>query len=266
MPHSSNGFLVSSPLPTTPDDGTPAQQVCDLPLAARDHIHARNEEIAIICHELRNSLAVVRSAVRLLRSPAASDAATARTLIERNVGHMSRHIEDLLAPFRRAGGIHGLQLAHVDLRVIAQHSLDAIAPEMARRGHRLVARLPQEPIWANADGARLEQVFANLLSNAAKYTPNGGDIAFSLERDADQVYVRVSDSGMGIEASMLSRVFCLFVQVGSTLPWAEGGHGIGLAVVRNLVELHGGSVKATSAGPGSGSEFTVVLPALWSQG
>lgn len=265
MSHSSNGFLSSGAPETTSHDAAPSAGARHLPLGARDLIDARNEEIAIICHELRNSLAVVRSAVRLLRSPAASDAATARALIERNVGHMSRHIEDLLAPFRRAGGKHGLQLAHVDLRVIAQHALDAIGPEVTRRGHRLVVRLPKEPLWASADGARLEQVFANLLGNAAKYTPNGGDIVFSMERESDQVFIRVSDSGMGIEAAMLSRVFGLFVQVDSALPWAEGGHGIGLAVVRNLVELHGGSVKATSAGPGSGSEFTVVLPALWSQ-
>lgn len=224
------------------------------------------ETIEVICHELRNSLAVVRGAVRLLRAPTTNDGiSSARLLIERHVGQMGRHIEDLLQPLRRDGHKHGLQLSHFDLRVIARYATDAIGPEMARRGHRLDVILPEEPIWAHADAARLEQVFANLLINAAKFTPDGGNIALTVERVNESVLVRVRDSGMGIEPAMLSRVFGMFVQVDFALPRADGGRGIGLAVVRDLVELHGGTVKAVSAGPGLGSEFTVALPVLWAQ-
>jgi signal transduction histidine kinase len=230
-------------------------------LGARLTVDARIDEIAVICHELRNSLAVVRGAAHLLKSPAAGDVIDhVRALIERHAGQMSRHIEDLLEPSRRGGRGQGLQLSHVDLRVVARHALDSIAPEMERRGHRLVATLPVEALWAQVDGARLEQAFANLLINAAKYTPDGGDIHFILECLEGQVYVRVRDSGVGIAPAALSGVFGMYVQVGNALPRIGGGSGIGLAVVRNLVELHGGTVQGMSAGLGSGSEFTIVLP------
>lgn len=221
---------------------------------------AHAEEVAIICHELRNSLAVVRGAARLLRSPAARDGIEARALIERHVGQMSRHIEDLLAPRRRDEPDQGLQLTWIDLRVIAGYAADAIAPDMARRGHHLTVKLPAEPTWAHVDGTRLEQAFANLLINAAKYTPDGGNIALTMEGGDERVYVRVRDSGVGIEPAMLSRIFGMFVQVDSTLPSSEGGRGIGLAVVRNIVERHGGSVNAGSPGLGLGSVFTIMLP------
>jgi signal transduction histidine kinase len=202
----------------------------------------------------------VQGAAYLLRSPAAADVVDhVRALIERHAGQMSRHIEDLLEPSRRGGRGQGLHLSHVDLRVVARHALDSIAPEMERRGHRLVAKLPAEALWAQVDGARLEQAFANLLINAAKYTPDGGDIQFTLECLDDQVYVRVRDTGVGIAPAALPRVFGMYVQVGAA-PRIGGGSGIGLAVVRNLVELHGGTVQGMSAGLGSGSEFTIALP------
>jgi signal transduction histidine kinase len=230
--------------------------------APRNVSDARSEEIAVISHELRNSLAVVRGAARLLRSPGAGrEIDVARSLIERHVGQMSRHVEDLLEPLRR--GRRGLQVSHIDLCVIARYAVAAIGPEIARRGHRFSVTLPDQPIWAHADGARLEQVFSNLLVNAAKYTPDGGDISLTLERDHEWVRLSVRDSGVGIEPAMLSRVFGMFVQAGSALPRADGGRGIGLAVVRDLVELHGGTVTATSGGPGRGSEFTIILPSLW---
>jgi signal transduction histidine kinase len=222
------------------------------------------DAIDCICHELRNSLAIVRGAARLLRPPSTSEGiSNARLLIERHVGQMDRHIEDLLRPLRRDGRVPGLQLSHVDLRVIARYAADAIGPETSRRGHRLVVDLPGEPIWVHADATRLEQVFANLLINAAKYTPDGGNISLTVERVGECALVRVRDSGLGIEPAMLSRVFGMFIQVDDALPRADGGRGIGLAVVKNLVELHGGTVKAASTGSGLGSEFTVALPVLW---
>jgi signal transduction histidine kinase len=210
---------------------------------------------------MRNSLAIVRGAARLLRSPGVDPSVTG-LLIERHAGQMSRHIEDLLQPLRRNGASQGLQLSRVDLRVLARYAADSMQTEMARRGHHLAVQLPAEPVWAQADGARLEQVFANLLINAAKYTANGGDIAFSMDRAGDEVRVRVRDTGIGIEPAMLPRVFGLFVQVGTGPPDTFGTRGIGLAVVRNLVERHGGTVWAKSEGLGHGSEFTVLLPAL----
>lgn len=226
----------------------------------------RSRDIAVITHELRNSLAVIRNAARLLRSPPSSGSIeTARSLIERHVGQMSRHIEDLREPQNRGERSNGLHQSQVDLRTIAGYAVDSISPEMARRGHRLVVQLPEEPVWTRADGARLEQAFSNLLINAAKYTPDGGDISLLMERDAESVYVRIRDSGVGIEPAMLSRVFGMFVQVATALPGRESGRGIGLAVVRSVIEQHGGTVTATSAGLGLGSEFTLVLPSLSAQ-
>jgi signal transduction histidine kinase len=224
--------------------------------------NAKDDGVAIICHELRNSLAVIRAAARLLRSPAARDGIEARTLIDRHVCQMSGHIDDLLEPRRRGGLDRRLQLEAIDVRVIVGYAVAAIAPDMARRGHSLAVKLPDTPIRAYADGARLEQAFANLLINAAKYTPHGGDIVITVEHCDDHVLVRVRDSGIGIAPAMLPKIFGMFVRVASPLPASEGGHGIGLAVVRELVELHGGTVEATSSGLGTGSEFTVKLPAI----
>jgi signal transduction histidine kinase len=226
---------------------------------------SRADEIAMISHELRNSLGVMRNAARLLRFSVGADGVDgARVLIERHVGQMSRHIEDLLD-----GSQHrhtkALQRSHVDLRTVLEFAVNAITPDMARRGHRLVVTLPADAIWVHADVTRLEQVFSNLLVNAAKYTADGGDIALTMARTGAHACVRFCDTGIGISPAMLERIFQLFAQVDARDARAEGGRGIGLAVVRDLVEAHGGSVQATSAGLGSGSQFTVLLPALWAQ-
>jgi len=228
------------------------------------HTDSRADEIAIISHELRNSLGVVRNAARLLRLPiGASGIDKARVLIDRHLGQMNRHIEDLLDAARPDGRRKALRLSHFDLRAVVQLAVDAIAPDLARRGHRLVVSLPADALWVHVDVTRLEQVFSNLLINAAKYTPDGGDIVLTLEVQDKQCSISIRDSGIGIAPSMLLRVFDMFAQADATAPCAEGGSGIGLAVVRNLVEMHGGSVRAASAGLGLGSEFTVFLPTLW---
>jgi two-component system CheB/CheR fusion protein len=227
---------------------------------------ARADEIAVISHELRNSLAVVRNAARLLRHPVGvSGIEGARMLIERHVGQMTRHIEDLLDASHRDAHKKTLRRTHVDLRTIVEFAVSAISPDLARRGHQLVVHLPDEPLWVEVDAVRLEQVFSNLLINAAKYTPDGGQIMLTMERLEKRVSICIRDSGIGIEPAVLLRVFDMFAQADAEAPCAEGGSGIGLAVVRDLVELHGGSVRASSAGLGLGSEFTVLLPALWSQ-
>lgn len=222
----------------------------------------RCDGLDVICHELRNSLAVVRGAARLLRvTPTNERASKAASLIERHVGQMGRHIEDLLQPRRSAGG-RALQLSRIDLRAIARYAIDAVGPTMNGHRHRLQMHMPEEPVWIQGDGARLEQVISNLLLNAGKYTPDGGDVSLTVSCADDTAFLRVRDSGVGIEPCMLSRVFGLFVQVDGAAPRSEGGRGIGLAVVRDLVELHGGNVRADSAGLGLGSEFSVMLPAL----
>jgi signal transduction histidine kinase len=227
---------------------------------------ARADEIAVISHELRNSLAVVRNAARLLRHPIGpSGVEGARILIDRHVGQMTRHIEDLLDASHRDVCKKTLRRTHVDLRTIVEFAVSAISPDLARRGHHLVVHLPAEPLWVEVDAVRLEQVFSNLLINAAKYTPDGGEIMLTMARLEKAVSICIRDSGIGIEPAVLLRVFDMFAQADAAAPCAEGGSGIGLAVVRDLVEMHGGSVRAASAGLGLGSEFTVQLPALWSQ-
>ena len=206
---------------------------------------------------------MVRNAAGLLRRQVEADnIERARVLIERHVGQMNRHIEDLLdaAPLSRRKD--ALRLSYVDLRTILGNSVDAIAADCAQRSHHLVVNLPAEALWVHADSARLEQVFSNLLINAAKCTPDGGEITVTLELLEKHASVRIRDSGIGIAPAQLSRIFEMFVQVDATARHNEGGRGIGLAVVRDLVEMHGGTVEAKSAGLNLGSEFTVLLPAL----
>lgn len=223
-----------------------------------------DREIAVVTHELRNSLGVVRNAARLLRLPlAAGNVDTARVLIERHVVQMSLQLQELLDASRQGERRRGLRLEHVDLRVIAGFAIDDIALDLVRRGHHLTVNLPPESIFVHADAARLEQVFSNLLINAAKYTPAGGEISLTMDLQEGQACVRIRDSGIGIAPAIIARIFDLFMQVDPTAPRSEGGRGIGLAVVREVVELHGGNVGAASAGLGLGSEFVVRLPALW---
>jgi signal transduction histidine kinase len=221
----------------------------------------RADEIAMIAHELRNSLGVVRNAARLLRlSGGANSVEGARVLIERHVGQMAQHVEDLLESSHLEVHKKVLHKAHVDLRTVVEYATHAIASDLARRGHRLVVHLPDKPLWIEADVTRLEQVFSNLLINAAKYTPDGGEIVVSLQRADTFASIRIRDSGIGIEPAVLLRVFDMFAQADASAVCAEGGSGIGLAVVRDLVEMHGGVVRAYSEGLGHGSEFTVLLP------
>jgi signal transduction histidine kinase len=225
----------------------------------------RADQIAAISHELRNSLAVVRNASRLLRAPAsATQVDNARILIERHVGQMARHVEDLLeTALQPPGAKRALHRSHIDLRTVVRHSIDAIESDIERRGHRLAVDLPDDALWVHADASRLEQVFSNLLINAAKYTHDGGDIAVSLKRKGAEAIITVRDSGIGIEPAVLARVFELYAQADAIAPHSEGGSGIGLAVVRDLVEKHGGTVHAASQGLGHGSEFTVSIPVMW---
>lgn len=223
------------------------------------------EAIAVIAHEMRNSLAVVRNAARLLRTPAtAGSAEIARVLIERHVAQLSCKVLELLETSQSRQPRAGLSLLHIDLRAIVGFAIDDIATDLTRRDLKLTVQLPPDAIYVHGDAARLEQAFSNLLVNAAKYTPAHGHVTVTMDLDGGYARVRIGDSGIGIAPAALPRIFDLFMQVDSLAPRSEGGRGIGLAVVREAVKLHGGLVSASSPGLGLGSEFVIRLPAVWS--
>jgi len=224
--------------------------------------NGNNEFMTVFSHELRNSLGAIGSAARVLRMDTSADpsAVKARMLIERQVGHMTRLVEDLLDVSRVRSGQLRLQCQRIDLRVLAAHAAQTVEFTMEQRHHRMTTSFPDAPVWLQADPARLEQVFVNLLLNAAKYTDAGGDVELFVEQEEVEAIVRIRDSGIGIATEVLPRVFGLFVQADPSSGRTEAGLGIGLALVRSLVERHGGRVTAASAGTGHGSEFTVRLP------
>ena len=232
--------------------------------AAHRHV---SEQLVMVTHELRNCLGAVRIAASLIklkrRQPAAAE--NARLVIERQAAQMAALINDLLevALLEVSQGVAGwppLRCERVDLRVVARHALETVAAEIGRRNQRLTVTLPEAPVWLQADAGRLEQVLVNLLGNASKYTDDAGELRLSVQHTTGEATVRVADSGTGIAPDVLPHVFDPFVQAHSSLPRVEPGIGIGLTVVRDLTEMHGGHVTAASAGLGQGSEFTVHLP------
>jgi signal transduction histidine kinase len=221
-----------------------------------------NEFMTVFSHELRNSLGAIRSAARILRIATSADpsAVRARLLIERQVGQMTRLVEDLLDVSRVRSGQLRLKCERIDLRVLVAHAAQTVEFTMQQCHHRMTTSFPDSPVWLQADPARLEQVFVNLLLNAAKYTDAGGNVELFVDRGEVEAIVRIRDSGIGMAADVLPHVFDLFVQADPSSRRADAGLGIGLALVRSLVERHGGHVGVESAGLGRGSEFTVRLP------
>ena len=230
--------------------------------ALRLESQRKDEFLATLAHELRNPLAPIRNSVQLLRrvGPASPHAGKAVDILDRQVGHMVRLVDDLLDVARIGQGKVDLQVATVSLQSAVDAALETSRPLVEAAGHALRVDLPAQPLLVKGDPVRLAQVFANLLNNAAKYTPRGGRIAVTAERAGDRALLRVADTGNGIPAHMLATVFDLFVQVRDHADQAQGGLGIGLSLVRRLVEMHGGTVEVHSAGPGAGSTFTVSLP------
>ena len=224
----------------------------------------KDEFLATLAHELRNPLAPVRNAARMLRLQGSEDPGLrwSRDVIERQVAHMARLIDDLLDVSRITRNKLELRKERVELAEVVREAVETSRPLIEQSGHHLTVTLPPEPICLHADLLRLSQVLTNLLTNAAKYTDRGGQIRLTAERQGGEVVVRVKDTGVGIPAEKLSGLFQMFFQVDGDLEQSQGGLGIGLALVRRLVEMHGGSVKADSAGRGKGSEFTVRLPVL----
>jgi signal transduction histidine kinase len=222
----------------------------------------KNEFMAVFSHELRNSLGAIRCAAGILRMeiPPGPAAAKARAVIERQVDQMTRLVEDLLDESRIRSGQLRLQCERIDLCAVVAHAVQTVEFTMQRRNHRLTTSFPVAPVWLQADPTRLEQVFVNLLVNAEKYTDAGGHVSLSVERIEGGAVVRIRDTGIGIDAELLPHVFDLFVQADPLSRRADAGLGIGLALVRSLVERHGGRVTVASNGLGHGSEFTVCLP------
>ena len=223
----------------------------------------KDEFLAMLAHELRNPLAPIRNTLEVIRLSDDPNAIEhARAMAQHQVGHMARLIDDLLDVSRITRGKIQLRKQPLDLATAVANAVAATRPQIEARGHRLELAIPPDPILVEWDPTRLEQVFANLLNNAAKYTETGGLIRLEAIPQGDEVVLRVRDSGIGIAPEMLPRVFDLFAQADRALVRSEGGLGIGLTLVRNLVERHGGSVSAHSAGLGQGSEFVVRLPTL----
>jgi PAS domain S-box-containing protein len=234
----------------------------------------KDEFLAMLSHELRNPLAPIRNALEILRwagaaraaagvAPPPEKIAAAIEMMDRQVGQMVRLLDDLLDVSRISRGRIALRKERTALAAVVRQAVDGARGLCAELGQELVVRLPGTPVVLDADPARLAQVLGNLLSNASKFTDRGGRIELEVERLAGEppaVELRVRDTGIGIPAEELPRVFELFAQVDRSLDRSEGGLGIGLALVRRLVEMHGGEVEARSAGPGAGSEFVVRLP------
>jgi signal transduction histidine kinase len=222
----------------------------------------KDDFLAVLGHELRNPLASIHYGVRLLdlQTQGNPEASKTKEMIERQVRRMTQLVDDLLDVSLVAHGRLRLRRERIDLREVVGNAIETLESDIKQRNHSLTTSLPDSPVWLQADAGRLEQVFVNLLANASKYTDAGGELAVGVHVRDDLAVVRVRDTGMGIAPEVLPYVFELFTQADNAVPRSNFGLGIGLALVRSLVESHGGIVTGESAGPGHGSEFTVCLP------
>ena len=236
-----------------------AQKLAERSLREADQ--RKDEFLATLAHELRNPLAPIRNALHVLRLTG-RDPAVLRVseMMTRQVDHMVRLVDDLMEVSRITRGKIELRREPVDVAAVLRSAIETSQPVIDAAGHRLTVALPPAPLVVDGDAVRLAQVFANLLNNAARHTEAPGDIWVDACREADDVVVSVRDAGVGISADMLPRVFEMFTQAKGSHRRTQGGLGIGLSLVRSLVQMHGGVVTAASEGPGRGSEFTVRLP------
>ncbi|HSG40396.1 MAG TPA: ATP-binding protein, partial [Thermoanaerobaculia bacterium] len=223
--------------------------------------------LAMLAHELRNPLAPIRNALGILQMSPKNDSMTdwSWSVFERQVAHLTRLVDDLLDMSRVTSNKITLQREPVELAELVQDALEVSRPLIESHRHTLEVRTAPEPLWVHGDPTRLSQVILNLLNNSAKYTPPGGHIWLTIEREGSDAVLRVRDTGIGIPADLLPKVFDLFVQGERSLDRAEGGLGIGLTLVRQLIQIHGGSVQALSPGPDQGTELIVRLPLLASE-
>jgi len=238
------------------------QTVLEREAALRDASVRKDEFLAMLAHELRNPLAPISAAAHLLKMTSSSPEQIERIsyIISRQVGHLSNLVDDLLDVSRVTRRLVVLNKEPVDMKRVIADAVEQVRPLIDERRHRLTIALAPESAVVLGDHKRLVQVAANLLNNAAKYTHPGGNVALAMETEGGTVVLRVSDDGIGIPAELLPRIFELFSQAERSADRSQGGLGIGLSLVKALVELHGGSVTAETAGPGAGSTFTVRLP------
>jgi two-component system CheB/CheR fusion protein len=224
----------------------------------------KDEFLVMLAHELRNPLAGMNNALHLLQHPSADEAARGRALqmLDRQLGNQVRMVDDLLDLSRITRGLVVLQREAIDLGPVLQRAREALRSQIDAHGHAVTMALPAAPVRVDGDPVRLEQVMTNLIGNAIKYTPPNGRLALSLLRDGDDAVLEVRDNGIGMTPQLVQSVFSIFVRAPSSMELDTGGLGIGLSVVRRIVELHGGTVQAASEGLGHGSRFVVRLPAL----
>ena len=230
----------------------------------RETDRRKDQFLDVLGHELRNPLAAIRNGLQVtqLREATAEQAAAARRVIERQVEHMVRLIDDLLDVNRVVAGRIALRAGELDLRAPVRRSIEDCRTRAGQRRQTLQLELPPEPLRVRGDAARLQQAFLKLLENALKYSETGSTVRVALAREGETAAVRFRDQGIGIAAADLGRVFDPFVQLDPERARTDGGLGLGLTLVRHLVALHGGRVEVRSDGPGRGAEFTVWLPAL----
>jgi len=232
--------------------------------ALREADRRKSEFVAILAHELRTPLAPIRNAVEILRRSGGDEQRVkpATEMMQRQVGQMVRLVDDLLDMSRISRGKIQLRMEPVELASVVHHAVEAVRPLCESMDHELTVTLPPEPTYLNADPTRLAQVIGNLLNNASKFTEKGGRIRLTVGREGKQALIRVQDTGIGIAAEQLPRIFEMFTQADTSLERSPGGLGLGLTLVKNLVEMHAGTVEARSGGVGQGSEFVVRLPLL----
>jgi len=232
--------------------------------ALKDADLRKDEFLAMLAHELRNPLAPIRTALEVLErySPSIPLLANSRAIIIRQVEHLSHLVDDLLDVSRITSGRISLKLDRVELSSVINQALEACRPFIHAKHQELTVTIPAAPVYLTADPIRLVQIITNLLSNASKFSNNGGKIQLTVEVHKDTVRLKVKDDGIGIPAGILPRVFDLFTQAPGSLDRSQGGLGIGLTLVKKLVELHGGTIKASSEGNKAGSEFLVVFPLI----
>ena len=235
-------------------------QLDDLREAAESANRAKDEFLAMLGHELRNPLSPILTALQLMRLRGSDGLERERTVIERQVNHLTRLVDDLLDVSRIARGKVELKEEIVEIAEVVAKAIEIASPLLDQRTHTLDVDVPRRGLAVKGDSIRLSQVVSNLVTNAAKYTPAGGHITIRANQEHGAVVIRVRDTGMGIAADVLPRVFDLFVQERQAIDRSQGGLGLGLTIVRNLVKRHGGTVSAHSDGPGTGSEFVVRLP------
>lgn len=240
-------------------------EVRDLLAETRNAVRQRDQFLAMLGHELRNPLGAISNALTVVDAAAPSESeleTEQREIIRRQADHLARLVDDLLDVSRITSGKVVLQRREVDLCALANRSAQVIQRAAKDQNHQLIVDVACEPVIIDADPVRMEQVINNLLTNAIKYTPPGGKIELHVTREDGHAMVRVKDNGMGMPPELLPRVFDLFTQSDRSLDRAQGGLGIGLTLVRSLIEMHDGHVVATSGGPGKGSEFVITLPTV----